>query len=297
MRIAGLTSFNPELSRFKSNLDSIAEQFDYIYVWDNGSTNFEEIKNICRNYDGKVHLETEGTNIGVASALNHIVQRSSDLGSDWVLLLDQDSIPPKNLYTKLMQYTKQDIAIVSPKIRDINRSKEDQEAPEVEDFMWPITSGSLLNVAIWEKIGGFDDKLFIDFVDDEYSIRVILNGYRSIRVNSIELNHEIGHLVAVGVPFPHFENKKIIWRRAYSSGHSPMRHYYQVRNLAYIRTKYKQILAKHGVFLPSLTKFILHSIIFEPHKISNCKAMYSGLQASKRLIISNPLESNYDAKL
>lgn len=284
VRVAGLTTFNPDLDRLDSNLNAITGQFDHIYVWDNGSENYCDILKRCQKYADVVSVETNGRNIGVASALNVLVRRGADAGAEWILLLDQDSMPPEGLYDGLSEHADSDIAIISPRISDINRNEHEVECQDVQEYMWPITSGSLINIKIWQLLGGFDERLFIDFVDDEYSIRVFLAGYRSIRVNSIILHHEIGHLKPVGIPFPHCENGDIVWRRAYSSGHSAMRHYYQVRNLTYLRKHYGKELEKKNITLPSVNKFIVHSLIFEPNKWENLIAMCKGKRDSKELV-------------
>ena len=284
MRVAAMTTFNPDLERLDVNLRAIVGQFDHIYIWDNGSENFNDVQKACQQYNNVVSVGTNGRNIGVAAALNVLLNHGADIGAEWILLLDQDSIPPEDLFEGLVKHAAADIAIISPRISDINRNESVVDGPEVEEFMWPITSGSLLNVKIWESLGGFDEKLFIDFVDDEYSIRVFLAGYHSIRVNSIVLNHEIGHLQPVGIPFPHHENGGIVWRRAYSSGHSAMRHYYQVRNLTYLRKRYGKELHQENISLPSVGKFIAHSLLFEPNKWENLIAMCNGRRDSKILV-------------
>ncbi|MCV5831057.1 hypothetical protein OFN28_30780, partial [Escherichia coli] len=41
-----------------------------------------------------------------------------------------------------------------------------------------IASGSLIPVDVFEKIGGMDDSLFIDYVDVEWSLRARYQGLR-----------------------------------------------------------------------------------------------------------------------
>lgn len=58
-----------------------------------------------------------------------------------------------------------------------------------------ITSGTLLNLSLFQKIGGFDENLFIDAVDHEYTIKSLLTGYKIIQFPCIQLTHQIGTLV------------------------------------------------------------------------------------------------------
>lgn len=279
MRIIGITTYNPNIERLARNVEACSRQCDLTYVWDNGSSNYDEVSSLLSRYGAQAQLDTVHSNIGVGAALNNIVAKASESGCEWVLLLDQDSIPSADLYDALYDYTAPGIAIVAPRIVDMNRRyRQSEELPEVEEYLWPITSGSLVNVAICERLGRFDEQLFIDFVDDEYSIRVILNGYRCLQANHVLLRHEIGHLKEVGIPYPHFENHRIVFRRSYSSGHPPIRHYYQVRNLTYLHERYGKSLTQRGITLPSVKTFIVHSLLFEDNKAANLREMLRALR-------------------
>ncbi|MCO6558913.1 MAG: glycosyltransferase [Bifidobacterium sp.] len=276
MSLSGITTYNPDILRLRNNLNSIVTQVDKIIIFDNHSSNLNEIQNLTNHYSGRVSLYSSSTNVGVAAALNAMLAVAQNQHEPWILFLDQDSKPELNLYRKLSAHVEPNTAILSPLVEDINRKHQDANKHEIEPFMWPITSGSLVNVDVCKKLGSFNERLFIDFVDDDYSIRVFLSGYKSYRVNDAILTHEIGRLTPSGIPFPHIEGGRIVWRRAFNSGHSPSRHYYQVRNLCYLRQRYGKSLAKRDVKLPSVLKFYLHSIIFENNRIANIKAMNKG---------------------
>lgn len=288
---AGITTYNPDLERFALNVQAVMSQVAYLMVIDNGSSNFDEMDRLLSSICPGAIVISNGENKGVATALNQVLTKSHALGSEWVLLLDQDSVVQENMVELMSGYIAEDTAILSPFIIDRNRSYADLELlPEVEPFMWPITSGSLINLKIADKIGGFQESLFIDFVDDEFSIRVYLNGYKSLRVNSARLYHEIGHLAPVGLPFPHFDNGVFTIRRAFSSGHTPIRHYYQVRNLMVLHKCYEKSLRAHGVKLPSVVKFIFHSLLFEPDRLRNFSFMLKGLCDSRKVILNYSTE-------
>jgi len=36
-----------------------------------------------------------------------------------------------------------------------------------------VTSGSMIELATWQALGGFDEGLFIDYIDTDYCLRVI----------------------------------------------------------------------------------------------------------------------------
>ena len=57
------------------------------------------------------------------------------------------------------------------------------------------------NVAIsaWHKVGGFFEDLFIDGVDIDFCYLIRKHGFRILRINSIQLLHELGHSQAITI--------------------------------------------------------------------------------------------------
>ena len=92
-----------------------------------------------------------------------------------------------------------------------------------------ITSGSFTNLSIWNKIGGFCDKLFIDGVDHEYCFKLRRHGFKILRLASVKINHAIGNSKLVN-----FRKKPM---QLY--GESPLRYYYMCRNNIYLIKEYK----------------------------------------------------------
>lgn len=276
---AGITTYNPDIERLAANLGAVIPQIDRVIIVDNGSSNLGSIRLLAERYGGKVDVRPNGTNFGVARALNLMVEDAVAHGNGWVLLLDQDSVCGEDMVAKLLGHVSKEVAIVCPLIADRNRERrQESNGLPVEEYDWPITSGTLLNIEACVGLGGFAESLFIDFVDDEYSLRARLAGYKILRVNDAVLIHEIGKLRPVGIPFPHLEGGCIVMRRALDKGHSPKRHYYQVRNLAALRREYGEACRSEGIVLPSFWKFILHSLLFEPNKRENLRMMMLGLK-------------------
>lgn len=59
----------------------------------------------------------------------------------------------------------------------------------VEEFIdFCITSASCTNLAVWKEVGGFDERLFIDLVDNEFCKRLIVSGYKILRLNNLVLD-------------------------------------------------------------------------------------------------------------
>ena len=92
---------------------------------------------------------------------------------------------------------------------------------DVEKVSACMTSGSLTNLYAWREIGGFDESYFIDFVDNDFCMRLRLGGYGIIRVNSCVMRHQLGELA--NIKFLNLFSIKVI-------RHSPWRFYYMTRN-------------------------------------------------------------------
>lgn len=56
-----------------------------------------------------------------------------------------------------------------------------------------FASANIIKLSVWDEIGRFDESLFIDEVDSDYCIRLLLGGYRITRFNTLYLNHKLGN--------------------------------------------------------------------------------------------------------
>ncbi|MFX1684470.1 glycosyltransferase family 2 protein [Paraburkholderia sp. A2RI-6] len=196
--------------------------------------------------DAQINYVANGANLGIATALNQGVARLIDAGCTCALLFDQDSEPSTQLLSALPGVLAAErargarVALVGPAYEDVRlggvapfvrfgylklkRFFPSGTEPIQVDFL--ITSGSCVNLAVWNDIGAMDDSLFIDFVDLEWCVRARAKGYSVLGVPTQRLLHELG-----GEPVR-------VFGRSYP-GHSPLRHYYLFRNaVALIRRGY-----------------------------------------------------------
>ena len=272
MSFCGITTFNPDLERLQRNLDAITNEVDTVVLWDNGSRNIIDIERLASNYDNVI-IKTNGNNEGVGYALNRLAEEAVRMCETTILYLDQDSVSPQGLYKELDNEMDDNTAIVSPRIQDINVKRKKNSEADKELYLYPITSGSLVNLEVWKRVGGFNDDLFIDCVDTEFDLLAFLNGYASYRLNNTVLTHEIGHVAAAGIPFPHIDDGKLVIRKGHRGGHSPFRTYYQVRNTLYLHRTYRKKLELLHIELPALYSMIFHTLIFEDKRIQRMRAI------------------------
>ena len=136
-----------------------------------------------------------------------------------------------------------------------------------------MTSGNLINLDIYQKIGGFKDWFFIDAVDFEYCLNVKKNGYEVVQMNTAELNHNLGNT----------KKKTFLGKTMYVTNHNVTRRYYITRNRHYLFDMYKDDFLEYCSIELSRTKSeLLKIVLFEDNKINKIKAIYKGYKDYKK---------------
>ncbi|WP_295940087.1 glycosyltransferase family 2 protein [uncultured Alistipes sp.] len=231
---AGIVLYNPEPDRLDENVKALAGQVDFIVLVDNGSANFASIQERY-SADPAIRFIRNEENRGIAAALNQICRFASEQGAAWVLTMDQDSVVAPDLIAIYAKYTDQeDLGIICPAIRDRNFSlqRELDLTGQVRQVQLCITSGSLTNVKAWARVGGFDEKLFIDSVDYDFCFALGANNYRILKTYETYILHEVGKSKLV----------RFLGKEDSVYNHSPLRYYYIFRNRIYVGRKYGRLL-------------------------------------------------------
>lgn len=269
---AGIVTYQPDLERLRENLTAVRPQVDGLVVVDNGSGNLAQIQALCREFDG-VEVLANPENRGIAAALNQIFGWAQTRQAQWVLTLDQDSVVYPDMMAVYRSWPVQpQVGILTCLIRDRNLSQEPEQAAacEAETVCKCITSGSLTRMEAYRKTGGFDEKLFIDGVDDDFCYAVAEKGYTVLRINRTLLLHELGHC----------EEHVIFGIRLAVFNHSPMRKYYITRNDVYLIHKHR-LDPVRGYFV--VYRRFLTVLLFERQKGEKIRAMRKGLRDAKKL--------------
>lgn len=295
---AGIVLFNPDQSRFQECLASILTQVEFVIMFDNvgNLSNYRDI-------DNRIVYMTEQCNKGIAYALNKIMLRAKDLGCDWVITMDQDTILPQNIVEEYSKYLSiPNVAILCPQVIDKRRKylKIDNCDEKLRDVDFCITSASCTNLKVWDELGGFDEWLFIDFVDNDYCKRVKLNKKRILQLTNLVIDQEFGKIelksprvVKFFLWLSNVTGNKNIAKLSYKKVVSPLRVYYVHRNLLYLNKKFKNFggigyenfYCKH--FVGFLLYFTLPSIVRSQNKIkvlsASIKGLYNGVRSKPGL--------------
>ena len=84
----------------------------------------------------------------------------------------------------------------------------------------PVQSGLLVPVATFRRVGDFDERLFIDGVDDDYALRCLDAGLALVVADGVTLGHRLGDTHEV-----HVAGRTVTLTRS-----APFRYYYLTRN-------------------------------------------------------------------
>lgn len=238
--VAGIVTYNPDLGILKQNISAVSKQVDLVFIVDNHSSNINRIKDVVANFDN-VELILRDENEGIARALNILCDKGCSVGASWILTLDQDTIIPSNL---IMEYSKflsvPNIGLIGCHIVDRNIDSQQLDVSTNDYPNTLITSGSFTNLSVWNRIGGFCEKLFIDGVDHAYCFNLRKNGFKILRLANVKINHAIGKSKLVNF------NKK----QMQLYGESPLRYYYMYRNNIYLLREYNDYFLepyKYGI--------------------------------------------------
>ncbi len=153
-------------------------------VVDNGS-NCDELNPLRVATQGSgIHLIENGENLGIAEALNQGVRWAMSSDYPWVILFDQDSRITDGFMecmfaawgvpiTRVRAYVSIHPKYVHPETGLEHRV---ERAPDGGPII-SITSGALMPIWVFDKIGGFASEYFIDWVDIEYCYRIRAAGF------------------------------------------------------------------------------------------------------------------------
>lgn len=270
---AGIVLYNPDIIRLKANIDSIYKQVERVIVVDNDSHNILEVEQLLMNYSN-ILLIRNSYNCGIATALNQIFKESMKEDIEWVYTLDQDTISSEYIIEKYMEIDCKKVGIICSKVYEEGLQQELQNfnSYKYNDLKEPyeidscITSGSLTNVMAWVEVGGFDEYMFIDYVDFDFALSLKEAGYKIIKVPSICIYHELGNTKMLSI---------LKWNIRVTR-HTPIRKYYMGRNIIYYMKKHKGNV-NSIIEILRLFKIELFIILFEKNKIQQEKNFLNGI--------------------
>lgn len=214
------------IDKFSNVLQSVINQTDYLILVKNDNIFFP----IDKFNNPKIHLINLYNNYGIAYAQNRGVDYAKKLKTDYLLFSDQDTIFPDDyisrMQNKLCNYSENTIFApvffnkIKEQIEPLSITLKDSIVPNNDQAIsvfHAISSGTIVSMSNFEKIGYFNEALFIDYVDFEWCWRAKKLNYEILCFPDIQINHNLG------------DNYKIIFGKKVTI-RSNFRYYYMIRN-------------------------------------------------------------------
>ena len=266
------------------NLRAMVSECGRVVVVDNGSP--EETVRQMAAVPG-LELLPLGENLGVATALNRGLAWATANGCRWSVTFDQDSRPQPGMVAALWA-THSAIpraAVIGPRIHEAGsiaaRYRWVRRHPrwpglfqrvactgcDLEEVTMLVTSGSMVELALWRELGGFDEALFIDYIDTDYCLRTIRAGRRVAVSAGAVLEHRLGDR----------ESRQFLGREFRPTHHAAFRHYTIARNRVRVWRRHALAAPHWALFDLAFAGFKSFRVLaFESGKGSKLKAMFLG---------------------
>lgn len=270
---AGIVTYNPSIERLSKNISAVIKQVGEAYVIDNASSNIAEIEQCINEFDcTNIHLLKYDSNKGIASALNVAFQKALEKGATWVLTLDQDSVIPDDLLIVYKKHIDSNVAQIACNfIESQTHNKIYKDNSELSEVSRCITSGTLTSVEAWKRVEGFDEYLFLDYVDYDISMKFKKMGYRVIRCNHTFMEHELGNS----------KKHNFLFIPVRVTNYSPFRKYCIARNIVIYIKRYCGFYS--GVIESlRLLRVIVYALIYEGDKMAKMKSLITGIRDGLR---------------
>jgi rhamnosyltransferase len=215
-------------------------------------------------------------NSGLGTALNAGVARARDAGFAWVVTLDQDSSPAARMLFELSRCAcscleTRELGLVSPVLK-LENGPEETGYDGCREVLTTITSGSLVSVAAWEKVAGFDEGLFIDQVDHDFCLRLHSAGLAVLECGSAVLAHRMGEM-----------RQRRLLGPVYVSNHSALRRYYITRNRFAVSQRFRaEFPGFRAREMSAQRNELMKVVLLEDHKVAKLLMSWRGYRDYRR---------------
>lgn len=266
--VAIVILYDTNIVELKKNILSYIDYVEKIIIWDNGS-NFDQIliNENLKEYEYKIIYKTEYKNKFIAYPLNQALKWAIDNDYEYLLSMDQDSLFDGNDISKYFDNIIKMSFNESIAIYGVNPNNYYLKQKDLVQAKWFITSGSVYDVNIIRKIGGFREDYEIDCVDNEICYKANSKGYKCLIDTNCNLIQQFGTPVKSVFGFT-------------SLGYSPFRTYSILCNHIRLWKEYPDYVDNFLRYQVIVKEFFLYRIIkvilAENQKIKKLRAIFLG---------------------
>ena len=267
MKIAAVVVlYNPPADVFE-NISSYLFSVDKVYVVDNSERKDSLLLKKLKAYFKVLYIDNK-KNKGIAHALNVGAEHAIKDGYDFLLTMDQDSKASEGMIDQMLNCLSQieisTVGILSPFHTSPFRSYAEKNGCIDKNVV--MTSGNLLSLHAYKACGPFLESLFLDYVDNEYCLRLQRHGYKVTEVSEAILVHRLGNLTM----------HTLFGKNIYCYNYPPVRYYYRTRNVIALRDKLDVFWGTE--ILKDMAKIVL----YEDKKIKKLQYVCFGIRDAIR---------------
>ena len=256
----GIVLYNPSNNDIE-NVVYYSNIFNMVFLYCNSVLNDDVTQKI--NTINNICLLGSGNNDGLSIACEILCEAAKQNTCNYIMLFDQDSRMGESHIREMLKYAEENnidsskVAIFCPQIV----LRENEPIIKSNKFVdWCITSGSLIDLSVFNYGINFDKSYFIDRVDIDFCKQITLKGFKILNIGSVCLMQELG------------EHRKVFGMNHYE--HSPIRHYYIARNRMYYNKKYGE---SRIVTLLQIVRQLFEIVFFEHNKIKKVTMVKTGI--------------------
>jgi rhamnosyltransferase len=284
-----IVTYNPD-QRIRQVIESCINQVDLTFIIDNAS--LPEKRAIIEEfnyeiYKNKINLIFNSANLGLSKAYNYGIKSGLNYGCGSFLFLDQDSILWENSVDEIKLVFSQ--LSLSYKVGALNfKNVEARQSTldylisrlynrsyrkgrlyynnQVTEVKSAINSGLFITVETINRVGLFDEELFVDAIDHDFSYRLRTAGLKIFSVNGAKISHNIRE---------DYLTKGIIIIR----NHNVAREYYIIKDsLIVVRKWYKFFFFSTMALLLGVVMGVLFRLLFLPCRWKRLRVVLSSLR-------------------
>lgn len=229
---AVVVTYNPAPGIVR-NISVVSTQVSRVVIVDNGSAVEAEPYLHELEADHRCTIIRNGQNLGIAAALNLGLKYALEVGCDWTCTLDQDSTVCDGFISEMLRTFQhapypERVALITPSYVDRESgSMVRLRRSATGEILATMTSGSMVPSLAIQKLGLFQEDLFIDGVDTEFCLRARRAGLLIIQSPAVLL-HSLGRTTY----------HCLFGLRFGTTNHSAARHYYISRNRFKLLSRY-----------------------------------------------------------
>jgi rhamnosyltransferase len=273
--------YNPP-ENFLDNLHTYIHFVEKIFIVNNSSTTNPLVKlainQLAQSYNIEFWQNRE--NLGLSIPLNQVFSAAEEQGFSLVLTMDQDSAFTNDSLLQDAHHifeADEKVGLIGMAHYTTRMKSWYKTSKNFIKTSETLTSGSLVRVSAWKKVKGFDERLFIDNIDNDFCMSLKKDGFLVLQSKGKVIEHDLGETQTR----PHRFSKK----QTIVSLHSPFRSYYITRNSLLFISKFFasspfHCLRKMKHYFLFVKKHYLYSPDFRQHKIFIVQGMKDFLKKS-----------------